>query len=550
MDELGGKVAVITGAGRGIGRLAALRLAGRGVRVALVSRSAGQLAATLEEIAAKGGEAIAIPADVGSSQSVAAMKAEVESRLGAPSILVNAAGVFGPVQLVWKTDPAAWIETVMVNTVAPYLLCRAFAEGMIRLGWGRIVNVTSAAALHEPGPINSAYGTSKAALNQFTRHLAAELAGSGVTANVIHPGDVKTEMWADIREKARGLGPEAARYQEWADWVETTGGDDPEKASDLIEALVGERGAAINGRFLWIATGCRRRSRAGVISGRPKPGESSRRQAAQGGCAGARRAGAGGQRRGRAAGGRTVSSTSSAPDAACGRPAALGARAHRHLRDQPPQPARGPARAVDLGVVDSRHGGGAFVTDLEARTLLAPLDFFLSLSETNLADAFESPPHRRDRHRAAGAAAEATPEDVDELRGMLAAHAKLFADPVGFRILDSRFHARLSATAGNVVLERLAYALYNMGLDIRRRATEDPALIRRSLEEHTAIVRAIAAGDPERRLLAMAAHLAPHRGQHPRRHRRRTSPPSYPAREETRGGRPEAGVLTCRPDAR
>jgi GntR family transcriptional regulator, transcriptional repressor for pyruvate dehydrogenase complex len=159
-----------------------------------------------------------------------------------------------------------------------------------------------------------------------------------------------------------------------------------------------------------------------------------------------------------------------------------------------------------LGVVDSRHGGGAFVTDLDARTLLAPLDFFLSLSETNLADAFEA---RRTVEIAIvrRAATQATAEDVDELRGMLTAHAKLFADPVGFRILDSRFHARLSTTAGNVVLERLAHALYSMGLDIRRRATEDPALIRRSLEEHTAIVRAVAAGDPDAAALAMAAHL-------------------------------------------
>ena len=178
-----------------------------------------------------------MPADLADPASVSSLKAAVEDRLGQPSILINAAGVFGPIELVWNTDPDDWVRTLMVNTVAPYLTCRAFAEGMIGDGWGRIINVTSAAALHEPGPINSAYGTSKAALNQFTRHLAAELAGTGVTANVIHPGDVKTEMWADIRGKAEGLGPEAARYQDWADWVERTGGDDPEKASDLIEAL-------------------------------------------------------------------------------------------------------------------------------------------------------------------------------------------------------------------------------------------------------------------------------------------------------------------------
>ena len=124
------------------------------------------------------------------------------------------------------------------------------------------------------------------------------------------------------------------------------------------------------------------------------------------------------------------------------------------------------------------------MTDLEARTLLAPLDFFLSLSETNLTDAFDA---RRvvEIEIVRRAARRATADDVDELAAMLVAHGKLLADPVGFRILDSRFHARLSAAAGNVVLERLAYGLYNMGLDIRRRATEDLALIRRSLDEHT-----------------------------------------------------------------
>ncbi|TPK44714.1 SDR family oxidoreductase [Mesorhizobium sp. B2-5-4] len=255
MEGLAGKVALITGAGRGIGRLAALRLARGGARVALVSRSMDQLNNTLEHIEARGGSGIVIAGDVASAESVASIKSEVEARLGPPSILVNAAGIFGPIQLVWKTDPAAWINTVMINTIGPYLTSRAFVEDMVRKRWGRIVNITSAAALHEPGPINSAYGTSKAALNQFTRHLAAELEGTGVTANVIHPGDVKTEMWADIRDGVSDLGPVAERYREWAAWVERTGGDDPEKASELIERLMGENAAHINGRFLWIKNG-------------------------------------------------------------------------------------------------------------------------------------------------------------------------------------------------------------------------------------------------------------------------------------------------------
>ncbi|HKS73663.1 MAG TPA: SDR family oxidoreductase, partial [Terriglobales bacterium] len=188
-------------------------------------------------------------------ETLTAASHSVEQQLGTVSILVNAAGVFGPIDLVKDTDPQAWIETITINTIAPYLTCRAFVGGMIAQKWGRIVNVTSAAALHEPGPINSAYGTSKAALNQFTRHLAAELKGTGVTANVIHPGDVKTEMWAYIQEASQRLGSAADAYVRWADWVEKTGGDDPEKAADLVADLVSGDSAHVNGQFLWIKDG-------------------------------------------------------------------------------------------------------------------------------------------------------------------------------------------------------------------------------------------------------------------------------------------------------
>lgn len=159
-----------------------------------------------------------------------------------------------------------------------------------------------------------------------------------------------------------------------------------------------------------------------------------------------------------------------------------------------------------LGVVDTRHGGGAYVTDLEARTLLAPLDFFLALSESNLTDSFDS---RRlvELEIVRKAAQKATAEDIDDLKGMLLAHEKVLSDPVAFRMLDSRFHARLSATAGNIVLERIAYGLYNMGLDVRRRATQDLSLIHRSLGEHTRIVRSIESHDPAKAVAAMSLHL-------------------------------------------
>jgi GntR family transcriptional regulator, transcriptional repressor for pyruvate dehydrogenase complex len=147
-----------------------------------------------------------------------------------------------------------------------------------------------------------------------------------------------------------------------------------------------------------------------------------------------------------------------------------------------------------LGVIAVRHGGGAFVSDLDARTLLAPLDFFMSLSTSNLADAFDC---RRvvEMEIVRRTALAATRKDRGEFADMIGAHASVLDDPVGFRILDSRFHEKLYATAGNAVLHRMANGLYNLGLDLRRRATAEFGAIQRS------------AADPEGAAQAMKDHL-------------------------------------------
>ncbi len=246
---------MITGAGRGLGREVALQLAAHGASVVAVARSREQVLETAQRIQQAGGVGHALPADISRPGAVEELKQAVEQRFGLVSILVNAAGVFGPIQLIKDSDPQRWMDTIAVNLWGPYLTARAFVGGMIQNRWGRIINFTSAAALHPPGPLNSAYATSKVALNQFTRHLAAELAGTGVTANVLHPGDVKTEMWAAIRAEAELLGPEAEAYRQWVRWVEQTGGDNPQKAADLVLRLVSAEADATNGRFLWIEGG-------------------------------------------------------------------------------------------------------------------------------------------------------------------------------------------------------------------------------------------------------------------------------------------------------
>lgn len=247
------RVALVTGASRGLGESIAIGLGAAGARVALVARNVADLERAAAQTHAAGSpEAVAFGCDVSDPDAVDALVERVGQRLGAPTILVNAAGVFGPLDPFAEADPRAWAQVIQINTIGSYLTCRAFLPGMLDAGWGRIVNVSSAAALSDPIALNGAYETSKIAVNHFTRYLAASVAGTGVTANLLHPGEVQTELWADVLRQIDALGPEGEPYRSWARWVEDTGGDPPEKAVALVLAIVaGEE----NGRFLWIEGG-------------------------------------------------------------------------------------------------------------------------------------------------------------------------------------------------------------------------------------------------------------------------------------------------------
>ena len=133
-----GRVAVVTGAGRGVGRSISMALAAHGATVALVARGAGQLEETRQAIIAAGGSASSFAVDVTQPDAVLEhLRADVLETLGQPAILVNSAGTYGPVALLKDSDPGHWIRTLEVNTIGAYLLCRAFVGGMIERGWGR-----------------------------------------------------------------------------------------------------------------------------------------------------------------------------------------------------------------------------------------------------------------------------------------------------------------------------------------------------------------------------------------------------------------------------
>ncbi len=257
-----GLAAVVTGAGSGVGQAVARALAGHGLAVALVGRTREKLDRVQRAVAAAGGVAAAFPCDVADPDEVGELAKDIVATFGHPLVLVNNAGLHCELAPIADTTPRKWLQTLAVNVAGPYLMSRAFMGAMVQGGWGRIVNVSSAASLGQPDHIGAVYQLSKVALNHFTRQLAAELEGSGVTANAIHPGEVKTEMWAAIREDAltrEGPGRDAL---EWVQLVEETGGDPPEKAAELILELLAPAANSVNGQFLWIRDGIQKPRKA------------------------------------------------------------------------------------------------------------------------------------------------------------------------------------------------------------------------------------------------------------------------------------------------
>lgn len=196
--KLQGQVAIVTGGGRGIGAIAAQRLAAAGAAVVITARSEDQVEATAAHLRAAGGRAIGVPADVSDPEQVEEVVESALDQFNRVDILVNNAGLIWPLEEVVDADAEEWAYNIHVNLVGPFYFCRSVLPLLLDQGYGRIVNVSSGVAVW-PVAGASAYCAAKAGLDMFTRVLAKELVGSGVTVNGLYPGMVDTEMQADIR---------------------------------------------------------------------------------------------------------------------------------------------------------------------------------------------------------------------------------------------------------------------------------------------------------------------------------------------------------------
>jgi 3-oxoacyl-[acyl-carrier protein] reductase len=260
MPELKDKTAVITRAGRGIGKRLAIAFAAEGAKIGLVARTLPELHLAQLEIAHAGGVSMVAPADVSSYRQVEDAIDAVRRRFGPIDILINGAGIQGPIGPTVDADPAAWDEVIQVNLTGAFYACRAVLPEMVARRSGKIVNISGGGAAYSR-PYFTAYAASKAGLVRFTESLADEVAEHNIQVNAMAPGATYTHMTDQVLEAGERAGQKAL---EDARNIRFSGGVPPEKQIALALFLVSQRSNHITGKLISVQEDWRRLERVSL----------------------------------------------------------------------------------------------------------------------------------------------------------------------------------------------------------------------------------------------------------------------------------------------
>ncbi|MFG2030122.1 3-oxoacyl-ACP reductase FabG [Streptomyces sp. NPDC048825] len=244
------RVAVVTGAARGIGAATAVRLAAEGRAVAVIDLDEAACKDTVEKITSAGGKAIAVGCDVSDEAQVEAAVTRIAEELGAPTILVNNAGVLRD-NLLFKMSASDWDTVMSVHLRGAFLMTRAVQKYMVDAKFGRVVNLSSSSALGNRGQAN--YSAAKAGLQGFTKTLAHELGKFGVTANAVAPGFIVTDMTAATAERV-GMGFEEFQAAA-ATQIPVQRVGRPDDVAGAIAFFTGDDTGFVSGQVLYVAGG-------------------------------------------------------------------------------------------------------------------------------------------------------------------------------------------------------------------------------------------------------------------------------------------------------
>ena len=245
-----GSVALVTGGGRGIGRLAAEALADDGMAVGLIARSPAELDETVAVIESAGGRAAAVAADVTDESALGTAITNLRRDLGPIDLLVNNAGIIGPAGPVWEVDSDEWWRTMQVNVQGTLLPTQILLPDMVARRRGRIINISSHAGVFR-WPLMSAYSVSKAAVVKFTENLARETVRHGISVFSVHPGLLPLGLAARAVANRSAPDPHVGHIDAWVrNEIAAGRGADPDRAIELIVDLASGRYDELTGRQL------------------------------------------------------------------------------------------------------------------------------------------------------------------------------------------------------------------------------------------------------------------------------------------------------------